>query len=118
MISSTQAGEPIMKERTREELEAIIQDFTIQLCVARAEGWNQSKPEHFRAIVAALKVALEERRRSRGRRMPRAELPTEAARAIGGDRCGLLPAKALWRTLAQRALGFARSWRAIDAATG
>jgi hypothetical protein len=107
-----------MREWTREELEAIIQDFTFQLCVARAEGWDRTKPEHFRAIVAALRIALDQRRRLRVRRMPRAEFSSEAPKTVvGGDRSGVL-LKVLWRNLAQRALGLARSLRASDALTG
>jgi hypothetical protein len=49
--------------RTRElaDLDTTIRDFLGQLATATEHGWNQTKPAHYRAILAALELALRER---------------------------------------------------------
>jgi hypothetical protein len=118
VILTMSDGEPIMSEWTREELDAIIQDFTTQLCAARAQGWDRSKPEHFRAIVAALQLALEERRRTPGRETPRPGLPLEAARALPRAERSGRPLGTLWQSLAQRVAGLVRTRQAIGPSSG
>jgi hypothetical protein len=46
----------------RADLDNMICDFIDQLRTATEQGWDQSKPEHYRAILAALESALKERR--------------------------------------------------------
>ena len=102
-----------MREWTREELDGIIQDFTTQLCAAKAEGWDRSRPDHFRAIVAALQIALEERRSPQGR-WTQPEFPPEAAESLPGRDPSERPVRASWRTLVHRAFCSAFRGRAID----
>lgn len=44
------------------DLDNIICDFMGQLRSATEQGWQQSRPAHYRAILAALETALHERR--------------------------------------------------------
>jgi hypothetical protein len=51
------------------DLDNIIRDFVEQLRRATADGWYRTRPEHYRALVAALESALRERHERRhGRR--------------------------------------------------
>ena len=43
------------------DLDNMICDFMGQLSTATQQGWHRTKPEHYRAIVAALESALKER---------------------------------------------------------
>ncbi len=43
------------------DLDNIIGDFMGQLSRATQQGWHRSRPDHYRAIVAALESALRER---------------------------------------------------------
>jgi hypothetical protein len=42
-------------------LDTIIYDFMDQLRTATELGWHRTKPDHYRAILAALESALKER---------------------------------------------------------
>jgi len=44
------------------DLDNIISDFMGQLQAATEQGWQRTKPDHYRSILAALESALEERR--------------------------------------------------------
>jgi hypothetical protein len=46
------------------DLDSIICDFMDQLRSATEQGWHRTKPDHYRAILAALESALKERRGS------------------------------------------------------
>jgi hypothetical protein len=106
-----------MREWTREELDGIIQDFTTQLCAAKVEGWDRSKPDRFRAIVAALQIALEERRRPQGR-CTRLECPPEVAASLPGGESSARPVRASWRAFVRRTLSAAFRRRTIDPLSG
>jgi hypothetical protein len=56
------------------DVDDIVRDFMGQLRTARENGWHETKPAHYRAIVAALESALRERH---GRRVS----PASTARA-------------------------------------
>jgi len=43
------------------DLDSMISDFIGQLQRATELGWHRNKPEHYRAILAALECALKER---------------------------------------------------------
>lgn len=44
------------------DLDNIINDFMDQLQSATGQGWQRTKPDHYRSILAALESALEGRR--------------------------------------------------------
>src|SRR5262245_15603240 len=46
---------------SRADLDNVICDFMDQLRTATEQGWDRTKPEHYRAILAALEAALKER---------------------------------------------------------
>jgi hypothetical protein len=50
-----------MGTRELADLDTIIRDFLDQLATATEHGWDQTKPAHYRAILAALELALRER---------------------------------------------------------
>jgi hypothetical protein len=43
------------------DVDDIVRDFMAQLRTATENGWHETKPAHYRAIVAALESALRER---------------------------------------------------------
>jgi hypothetical protein len=43
------------------DVDNIVRDFMGQLRTATENGWHETKPAHYRAIVAALELALRER---------------------------------------------------------
>jgi len=47
------------------DVDQIIRDFMDQLRTATEQGWHESRPAHYRAIVAALESALRERHQRR-----------------------------------------------------
>jgi hypothetical protein len=47
------------------DLDCIIRDFVDQLRAAEEEGWEETRPAHFRALAAALESALRERQAQR-----------------------------------------------------
>jgi hypothetical protein len=51
-----------MREPTLSELDGMVRDFLGQLLGAKSEGWDRSRPDHYRALLASLRVALAQRR--------------------------------------------------------
>jgi hypothetical protein len=87
-----------------EDLDSIIYDFMRQLRRATELEWDQIKPDHYRAILAALESALKERQRlsaapaNAGQSQPapdRAEPHPVEARIAVAFRWSLLPLLAL-----------------------
>jgi len=50
-----------MKTWVLADLDNIIRDFMDQLLSATQEGWHRTRPDQYRAVVAALESALRER---------------------------------------------------------
>jgi hypothetical protein len=50
-----------MSERTQPRLDAMIRDFAGQLLEAKERGLERSHPARYRAMIAALRMALTER---------------------------------------------------------
>jgi hypothetical protein len=76
------------------ESDNMIADFWDQLRTATEEGWDRSKPDHYRAILAALELALRHRRALLAANVPGARPLAEARLAEAGDarpRWTLLP---------------------------
>jgi hypothetical protein len=59
--SDCQGGRP-MGKWVLASLDNIIEDFMSQLQTATEQGWQRTKPDHYRSILAALESALTERR--------------------------------------------------------
>jgi hypothetical protein len=56
------------------DLDSIISDFMDQLQRATELGWHRTKPDHYRAILAALESALKERQGLSPRRRAPAQI--------------------------------------------
>ena len=54
-----------MREPTLAELDMMVRDFLGQLLDAKTAGWDKSRPEHYRALLASLRMALSHRQARR-----------------------------------------------------
>jgi hypothetical protein len=91
------------------DLDNIIYDFMEQLRSATELGWHRTKPDHYRAILAALESALKQRRELAAAPASTAQNQPVPDRAEPRPAAAMMPAALRWSLLPLLALIPSRS---------
>jgi hypothetical protein len=91
------------------DLDNIIYDFMEQLRRATELGWHRTKPDHYRAILAALESALKQRHELAAAPASAAQDQPVPDRPEPRTAAAMMPAALRWSLLPLRALVPSRS---------